>query len=217
MLGFTFGVSVGAANRPLLGHVVGEAGFDAAHALFLVDQAQHTIVCVVELGDIRGVLIGRYVGQPLVPIATPAQLVAIDLERLCVEFLNVIGAADVAQEALDIRQRKALAEVGEHVLVFTQVIHRAEVVERVIVFKGAAGQGCTVAGLNDFPVGDAVGNVAFDPLATHTATQGPVTDVVGQLTKNGFGGGLDVRAQFEGSAGLGVGQAIDAVLVAALA
>ncbi|MCY1180060.1 hypothetical protein D9M73_204880 [compost metagenome] len=60
---------------------------------------------------------------------------------------------------------------------FTQVIDRAQVIERGVVFEGVTGQDGAYAGLDDLTVGDAVGDLAFDPFAAHTATQGPVTDV----------------------------------------
>ncbi|MNF62340.1 hypothetical protein D3C84_440190 [compost metagenome] len=155
--------------------------------------------------------------MPLIPGAAPAQLIAVDLDRLGVEALDVEGAADIAHEALDIRQREALAEIGEHILVFTQVINRPQVVQRVVVFERVAGQYRTVAGLDDFPIGDTVGHLAFDPLTAYAATQGPVGDVPRHLPEQRLGGGLDVRPQFKGGAGLGVVQAIDPVLVATLA
>ncbi|MNO79679.1 hypothetical protein D3C76_708560 [compost metagenome] len=201
----------------MIGCAVGQAVFDAANPLLLIDQTQDTAIGIVELGHVRGVFIDGDVGLPPVPVTAPAQLIAVDLDGLGVEALDVEGAAHVTQEALDVRQRKALAEIGEDVLMLTQVIDRAQVIERGVVFEGVTGQDGAYAGLHDLPVGDAVGDLAFDPFAAHTATQGPVTDVPGHLPEQRLGGGFDIRAHLVSGAGLGVGQPFEGVLVTALA
>ena len=97
------------------------------------------------------------------------------------------------------------------------MVHRTEVIQRVIVFERATGQCRAVAGLDDFAIRDAVGDFTLNPFATYATAQGPVVDVVGELAKDGFGGGLDIWTQFERGTGFRVGQAIDPVLVATLA
>ena len=87
----------------MVGDVIGQAGFDATHAFFLIDQAQHTIIGIIELRDIRGVFVRGDTGLPLVPVATPAQLVTVDLQGLGIEVLDIVFAVHVTQEALDIR------------------------------------------------------------------------------------------------------------------
>ncbi|MNR37730.1 hypothetical protein D3C85_1557780 [compost metagenome] len=96
------------------------------------------------------------------------------------------------------------------------MIDRPQVVQGSVVLEGFAGQRRIIAGLDDLAIGDAVGDVAFDPFTANAAAHGPVGDVPGHLPVDGLGGGLGIRAQFIGGAGLGVVQAIDAVLVAPL-
>ncbi|MNP15849.1 hypothetical protein D3C76_1082210 [compost metagenome] len=84
--------------------MVGQGGFDAAHPFLLVDQALRAGDRVVVLGDVRAVLEHGDVGLQRFPVATPAQLIAVDLDCLGVEVVNVIAAAHIAQKALDVRQ-----------------------------------------------------------------------------------------------------------------
>src|SRR5207253_2204800 len=176
----------------------------------------YAIVGVVKLSHVRGVFIHGDVGLPFVPIATPAQLVAVDFDRLGVEGLNIEATVDVPQEALDVGQRETLAVIGEDVLVFAQVIDRPQVVKGGVVLEGVAGQDRALPGLDDFTIGDAVGHFAFDPFAPYATAQGPVADVPGHLPEQRLGGRFDVRAHFIGDAGFAVGQAVDRVLVASL-
>ncbi|MNC38918.1 hypothetical protein D3C75_875490 [compost metagenome] len=168
-MGFTFGPGIGSAQRPGIVQVIGKTGLDATHAFFLVDKTLRTCDGIVVLSHVGTVFEHGDVALQRIPIPTPAQFVTVNLDGLGVEVLDVIAAANITQETLDIGQRETLAEIDENILRTADVIDRAEVVEGVFVLQRAAGQHLGHPHLPDAAKGSAVGDVAVNPLMPRTA------------------------------------------------